>query len=545
MPTNNPLPSSNLEDFKDNSIILDHFVNSQEEQHPDRFGRTRPTITGIIREVFNVRTDISNMNETLIGQSRWDAVPKNTSLALGGDNGALNKQAQALFNRTVMLKTHSREALRRTYLEVGLNLVEGSFEEGGTLNTITDILLEEKTGKVYSWSGSFPKIISENTLPGSNVLFIEKTQNSLLSILKGPDGGGQSDVFYGGGWTGLNAGVGHLQGSSHTNAIKIRYDIKQSLSLDPVVWFEKEMKTNRGDTTNGDTGWDGGAGYFCVKKTEGNAPVNVLTGYARHNGGSAGMIGVLGRGSGQVLESEVWGMWAYAEIGFGAKDTGITQCIALESNTCNRGPDLGWMSGTGLGAARGVLSITADGTNRCTHGFYTGNHKANGMSPGTGGWWTGYLVARNSIAANTNGTTTYVGDGEGFRVNGSGSSEHAYGGFRFYDGFLKYGTSYKEATFVNNTAILMGAGKRINWGDHVGSSRWIGYDSVTNSLSLNAMGLAIGGVRVLGEQVVGLTKLIGNMSGGPKDITTITIQELAEYVNFISDVLLKHGLAKN
>ena len=150
MPTNNPLPSSSLEDFKDNSIILDHFVNSQDNEYPDRFNRKRPTITGIIKEAFNVRTDISNMNETLIGQSRWDDVPKNTSLSLGGDNGALNKQAQALFNRTMLLKTLSREALCRTYLEVGLNLVEGSFEAGGTLVNNNDTLLQERTGKVFS-----------------------------------------------------------------------------------------------------------------------------------------------------------------------------------------------------------------------------------------------------------------------------------------------------------------------------------------------------------------------------------------------------------
>ena len=150
MSSNKPFPSSDLDVFKENSLILDNFVNSQENEHPDRFARKRPTITGIIKEAFNVRTDISNMNETLIGQSRWDAVPKNTSLSLGGDNGALNKQAQALFNRTVMLKVHAREALRRTYLETGLNLVEGSFEQGAVITSTTDVVLHEKTGKCYS-----------------------------------------------------------------------------------------------------------------------------------------------------------------------------------------------------------------------------------------------------------------------------------------------------------------------------------------------------------------------------------------------------------
>ena len=158
MSSNKPFPSSDLDVFKENSLILDHFVNSQDNEYPDRFNRKRPTITGIIKEAFNVRTDISNMNETLIGQSRWDAVPKNTSLNLGGDNGALNKQAQALFNRTEMLKIHSREALRRTYLEVGLNLVPGSFEEGAVITSTNDVVLHEKTGKCYSGPiGEVPK----------------------------------------------------------------------------------------------------------------------------------------------------------------------------------------------------------------------------------------------------------------------------------------------------------------------------------------------------------------------------------------------------
>ena len=178
MSSNKPFPSSDLDVFKENSLILDNFVNSQENEYPDRFARKRPTITGIIKEAFNVRTDISSMNETLIGQSRWDVVPKNTSLSLGGDNGALNKQAQALFNRTVMLKVHAKEALRRTYQEVGLNLVEGSFEKGGELNTIPDVLLEEKTGKVYGWTGGFPKVVNKGTLPTSEVEFVDKTNLS-------------------------------------------------------------------------------------------------------------------------------------------------------------------------------------------------------------------------------------------------------------------------------------------------------------------------------------------------------------------------------
>ena len=48
------------------------------------------------------------------------------------------------------------EALRRSYAEAGYNVVDGSFEEGGTLTKTTDVLLHEATGKAYSWGGSYP-----------------------------------------------------------------------------------------------------------------------------------------------------------------------------------------------------------------------------------------------------------------------------------------------------------------------------------------------------------------------------------------------------
>lgn len=43
-----------------------------------------------------------------------------------------------------------REALRRSYAEAGYNLVDGSFEAGGTLVNANDVLLQERTGKAFS-----------------------------------------------------------------------------------------------------------------------------------------------------------------------------------------------------------------------------------------------------------------------------------------------------------------------------------------------------------------------------------------------------------
>lgn len=61
-----------------------------------------------------------------------------------------------------------REALRRSYAEAGYNLVDGSFEVGGTLPIATDVLLQERTGVAYSWSGVFPKVVSAGSTPATS-----------------------------------------------------------------------------------------------------------------------------------------------------------------------------------------------------------------------------------------------------------------------------------------------------------------------------------------------------------------------------------------
>lgn len=53
-------------------------------------------------------------------------------------------------------KVLTRESLRRSYVEVGYSLVDGSFEAGGTLTGVGDVLLHEASGKAYSWRGSYP-----------------------------------------------------------------------------------------------------------------------------------------------------------------------------------------------------------------------------------------------------------------------------------------------------------------------------------------------------------------------------------------------------
>ena len=49
-----------------------------------------------------------------------------------------------------VMRQQVREALRRSYAEAGYNLVDGSFEAGGTLVNTNDVLLQESTGKGFT-----------------------------------------------------------------------------------------------------------------------------------------------------------------------------------------------------------------------------------------------------------------------------------------------------------------------------------------------------------------------------------------------------------
>lgn len=173
--TGNPLGSTQVLDLYDNSEAIDQYVNSQEDSFPDRFGTKRLTLAGLIKRSMALRNEINDFSGALTFKPEWTDVPMNVSEGVGGEGGALNLQAEALGNRTEVNKVNSREALRRTYLEIGLNLVDGSFEAGGELKTPADILLEEKTGKCYSWSGSFPKVVNKGMLPNIEVGFVDRS----------------------------------------------------------------------------------------------------------------------------------------------------------------------------------------------------------------------------------------------------------------------------------------------------------------------------------------------------------------------------------
>ena len=81
------------------------------------------------------------------------------------------------------------EALRRTYADAGLTLVDGSFETGGILSSTSEALLHNITAKAYVWSGIFPHTVApgtDPTSPGSG--YVPRTDVTLRSELASDTG---------------------------------------------------------------------------------------------------------------------------------------------------------------------------------------------------------------------------------------------------------------------------------------------------------------------------------------------------------------------
>lgn len=83
-------------------------------------------------------------------------------------------------------KANDREQWRRQLADVGFTLVDGSFEEGATLENASDAIWHMAGGKCYTWSGTLPKVIGSNSTPLGDESI---GWNSVDLLLSSPTGG--------------------------------------------------------------------------------------------------------------------------------------------------------------------------------------------------------------------------------------------------------------------------------------------------------------------------------------------------------------------
>lgn len=158
--------------------------------------------------------------------------------------------------------TQAREALRRSYAESGRNLVDGSFEAGGTLVNANDVLLQERTGKAFSGpagavvagtnpaSGGFVNVsgavhgiatvakINSGMYGVGATLTVSDRANGIFSVVSGGTPNG-FDI--------LNAGNGNtavLQSSGWLNALACGFSPLQTAAFN-VGAFNRAMAISR------------------------------------------------------------------------------------------------------------------------------------------------------------------------------------------------------------------------------------------------------------------------------------------------------------
>lgn len=137
---------------------------------------------------------VNNLDVSVEGKSvrpgidyQWNGGPAITftvapgAPSVAGDKNVLVRYMQAVpVSDAESLHAQTFEALRRSYAEAGYNLVQGSFEKGGVLTSTNDVLLYEKDGKVYSWTGAYPSgghVVSPGDNPITTTGFVDKSEN--------------------------------------------------------------------------------------------------------------------------------------------------------------------------------------------------------------------------------------------------------------------------------------------------------------------------------------------------------------------------------
>ena len=160
--TQNPIGSDDQLDLQDNAISFDYAMNSPAALWQDRFGKQHKTVQQALKDVGFKPAGFDFVSGGTLGIGDRDkcvfyptdgywyswngklpyVAPANSSPTPGGKKGwgVITRDERVI----------AREALRRTYLEAGYNLVEGSFEQGGALVKANDVLLQERTGRVFS-----------------------------------------------------------------------------------------------------------------------------------------------------------------------------------------------------------------------------------------------------------------------------------------------------------------------------------------------------------------------------------------------------------
>ena len=98
----------------------------------------------------------------MLSQQLASDLPGNGSSLIGDEVDGTVKDA------LVRSRLNTREIWRRSLAEAGLTLVDGSFEEGATVNSKTDAVWYIAGGQCYTWDGALPKDVLVKSTPATS-----------------------------------------------------------------------------------------------------------------------------------------------------------------------------------------------------------------------------------------------------------------------------------------------------------------------------------------------------------------------------------------
>ena len=101
-------------------------------------------------------------------------------------------------NEVISIQENARELWKRSLSDAGINLVEGSFEEGATLENANDAIWYQSGNNCYVWSGSLPKTVPPKSTPESTGLagWTTTEDYTIGVILASPKGDVKIDAIY-------------------------------------------------------------------------------------------------------------------------------------------------------------------------------------------------------------------------------------------------------------------------------------------------------------------------------------------------------------
>lgn len=107
-------------------------------------------------------------------QVAYTLTSKNGASLVGSSRGLTVQQE---LNNNLL---NDREQWRRSLAEAGLTLVDGSFDQGGTVATATDVLLFEAEGKAYSYAGILPHTVDKDSNPSAELgMWVDRSVDTL------------------------------------------------------------------------------------------------------------------------------------------------------------------------------------------------------------------------------------------------------------------------------------------------------------------------------------------------------------------------------